>query len=335
MHKIQRTIYIVKIILLSTFLTTALTACTSEKKMNIEQPNYYIKLHMQDCVRIITVNGFEIERDFSGNNSAAEIPINHLIKNGDNYFELMVPGQEYIEEEWSSNSKCAAEVRVSGTVSGERIDYKVADIVFSADYSAPSTNLTKSSMNSGAYQFSKGETILAVHAQDSVVSDIKTLPNYVNGLDGVFQRSFIANVPFPQWAFFGGDILFDGHHPQKSKEEYRSAKAVVWPKVEELWDLFESRDLDKILPLFEFRSKEYDQAFYREAGSTLEQLENSLKNVYDSEYPLNRKEGKKSTCVFKKTFESASITFFKHVPVANKKYNRAYYKKTHHIEIRF
>ncbi len=273
------------------FLIT-LTACTSESKynMNIEKPNYYIKLHMQDCVRIVTVNGFEIERDFSADSSAAEIPINHLIKNGDNYFELMVPGQDYIEEEWSSDSNCAVEVRVSGTVSGEHIDYKVADIDFSADYSAPSTSLTKNSMISGAYQFNNGKTVLADHAQDSVVSDIKSLPNYVEGLDGVFQRSFIANVPFPQWAFFDGDKLFDGYHPIDSEDDYDKAEAVVWPKVEELWDLFEAKELDKILPLFEFRSKEYDQAFYREPGSTLDQLKNSLENVYDSKYPLNRKE---------------------------------------------
>jgi len=293
MHKIQRAIHIVKIILLTTFLTT-LTACTSESKkiMNIEKPNYYIKLHMQDCVRIVTVNGFEIERDFSGDNSAAEIPINHLIKNGDNYFELMVPGQEYIEEEWSSNSNCGVEVRVSGTVSGERIDYKVADIVFSADYSAPSTSLTKNSMSTGAYEFVNGTTVLADHAQDSVISNIKSLPNYVNGLDGVFQRIFTANVPFPQWAFFDGDELFGGYHPAKNDDEYDAAENIIWPKVLELWDLFEAKQLEKILPLFEFRSKEYDQAFYREPGNTLEQLKNSLENVYASKYPLNRKENK-------------------------------------------
>jgi hypothetical protein len=301
MHKIQRIIIIVKIILLTTCLTTALTACQSknksEKKMNIEQPNYYIKLHMQDCVRIVTVNGFEIERDFAGDSSAAEIPINHLIKNGDNYFELMVPGQEYFEDEWSSDSNCAVEVRVSGKVSGESIDYKVADIVFSADYSAPSTSLTKNSMATGTYQFVNETTELVANAQDSVVSDIKVLPNYINGLDGVFQRSFTANVPFPQWAFFDGDILFDGYHPKKNKEEYHSAKAVVWPKVEELWDLFEAKQLDKILPLFEFRSKEYDQAFYREPGNTLEQLKNSLENVYASKYPIDRVDNKQMQLV--------------------------------------
>ena len=297
MHNIIKKTQLIILILLTTFLTTTLTACKSEKTMNIEQPNYYIKLHMQDCVRIVTVNGFEIERDFSGDNSAAEIPINHLIKNGDNYFELMVPGQEYFEEEWSSNSNCAVEVRVSGTVSGEHIDYKVADIVFSADYSAPSTNLTKNSMVSGAYQFNNGKTVLAAPAQDSVVSDIKSLPNYINGLDGVFQRSFVANVPFPQWAFFDGDKLFNGYHPLANDEQYDKADAIVWPKVQELWDLFEAKELDKILPLFEFRSKEYDQAFYREPGNTLEQLKNSLENVYASNYPIDRVDNKQMQLV--------------------------------------
>ena len=267
-------------------------ACTSEKKMNIEQPNYYIKLNMQSCTRIVAVNGFEVESDFDGHSSAAEIPINHLIKNGDNYFELMVPNQEDVEEDWSANSSCAVEVRISGSVSGNNVDYKVSDIVFSADYSSPSTNLTKNSMASGNYEFVNGETVLTENALDSVMSDIKIMPFYEKGIDGVFQRSFVANVPFPEWAFFDGDKLFGGYHPATTKEEYSSAKAVLWPKVEELWDLFEAKDLDKILPLFEFRSKEYDQAFYREPGNTLIQLENSLSNVYANEYPLNRKENK-------------------------------------------
>lgn len=291
MRKTQLTI----LILLTTLLTI-LTACTSEKKMNIEQPNYYVKLNMQGCQRIVTVNGFEIESDFDGHSSAAEIPINHIIKNGDNYFELMVPDQETIED-WPANSSCVVEVRVSGSVTGERVDYKVADIVFTADYSAPSTNLTKNSMATGNYLFIKGETVVTDNATDSIIGGVQSMPIYEKGMDGVFKRNFSANVPFPKWAFFDGDKLFDGYHPLQNDEQYDKAKAVIWPKVEELWKLFESKDLAKILPLFEFRSKEYDQAFYREPGNTLEQLKNSLENVYASNYPLNKKDETKMQLV--------------------------------------
>ena len=263
-------------------------ACKSESAMIIEQPNYYIKLNMQSCIRIVAVNGFVIESDFDGLSSTAEIPINHLIKNGDNYFELMVPDQEGVEEEWKPQSLCVAEVRVSGTVGNNSIDYKVADIVFSADYSSPSSNLYKNSMKAGSYKFENSKTELSDNAMDSVISDISILPAYEEGMGGVFKRSFTANVPFPKWAFFDGDILFGGYHPVKTEEHYDSAEDVIWPKVEELWNLFESKNLEKILPLFEFRSKEYDQAFYREPGNTLKQLENSLKNVYASNYPIDR-----------------------------------------------
>ena len=295
MHKIQITTLILKITLLTTLLTT-LTACTSEKRMNIEQPNYYIKLNMQGCQRIVTVNGFEVESDFEGYSSADEIPINHLIKNGENYFELMVPDQETVEE-WPADSACTVEVRVSGKVKSDLVDYKVADIVFTADYTAPSTNFTKNSMVSGSYEFINGKTMLTEDALDSSIQDIKNMPIYEAGMDGVFQRGFIARVPFPQWAFFEGETLFDGYHPLQSDEQYDTAKAVIWPKVIELWDLFEAKDLDKILSLFEFRSKEYDQAFYREPGNTLAQLKNSLENVYASKYPLNRKDNSKMQMV--------------------------------------
>ncbi len=145
-------------------------------------------------------------------------------------------------------------------------------------------------MTTGAYEFIKGETLLNEQALDSLISDIKLMPAYEEGIDGVFKRSFVANVPFPQWAFFDGDKLFDGYHPIDSENDYDKAEAIVWPKVLELWDLFETKQLDKLLPLFEFRSSEYDQAFYREPGNTLAQLKNSLENVYASNYPLNRKE---------------------------------------------
>lgn len=268
-------------------------ACKSESAMNIEQPNYYIKLHMQGCVRIVTVNGFEVESDFKGYSSAAEIPINHLIQNGENYFELMLPSKEYIEKNWSNTSACAVEVRVSGKLGSEEVDYKVADIVFKPDYSEANSHLFKSSMLAGSYRFEKQQTLLSEKGKDSIIGEISTVAAYEEGMDSVFQRTFTANVPFPKWAFFDSDILFDGYHPIKKDEDYDKAKAAIWPKVEELWDIFESKDLDKILPLFEFRSQEYDQAFYREPGDTLRQLENSLKNVYASNYPLNRKENKK------------------------------------------
>ena len=287
----------IRILILITTLLTTLTACTGENKMNIEQPNYYVKLNMLGCIRVIAVNGFEVESDFKGNSSAAEIPINHLIKNGENYFELIVPNEHTTLENWNATSKCEVEIRVNGAINGSPIDYKVADIVFSADYSLPGSNLTKNSMPTGNYQFVKGETTLTDHALDSVISDIKIMPAYEKGMDGVFKRNFLANVPFPTWSFFDGEKLFDGYHPLKNKDVYRSAKSSLWPKVEKLWDIFESKKMDEILPLFEFRSKEYDQAFYREPGNTLEQLENSLQNVYDNEYPLNRKESKKMKMV--------------------------------------
>jgi hypothetical protein len=261
---------------------------------------------MQSCVRIVTVNGFEVESDFDGYSSAAEIPINHLIKNGDNYFELMVPNQEDIEEDWSANSSCAVEVRVSGNIDDEDVDYKVADIIFSADYTASGSNLTKNSMATGSYQFINGETVLTNGSLDSIISDIKALAAYENGMDGVFQRSFVANVPFPKWAFFEGEALFEGYHPVKSDEQYHKAKAIIWPKVEKLWDLFEAKDIDKILPLFAFRSKEYDQAFYREPGNTLAQLKNSLENVYASNYPIDRVDNKQMQMVV--TFANNLVT---------------------------
>ena len=52
--------------------------------------------------------------------------------------------------------------------------------------------------------------------------------------------------------------------------------------------MFEDKSIDKILPIFELRSKELDLAFYREPGFSINSFKTSLERVYDTGYPLDR-----------------------------------------------
>ena len=65
-------------------------------------------------------------------------------------------------------------------------------------------------------------------------------------------------------------------------------KIIQWPMIVELWDLFETKKMNMILPLFEARSKELDLAFYREPGYSIESFEHDLSNAYKQKLPLNR-----------------------------------------------
>ncbi len=256
--------------------------------MNINQPSYFLKLKMNECPRSVAVNGVEIEQDYAGDANYTAYPINPYIRNGENTFELIVGEQEAMEDSTSSTTECIIEIRVKGEVNGEEVDFLVADIRYSPDYLKAPESLYVRSSSPGNFRFEGvDKTTPDVKGSDAVVGDVYTVEPYIEGFGHIFKREFTANVSFPEWAFFSGEKVFD--YP-KTDELYSQAKTEIWSVVQELWNLFETKDLDKIMPLFEMRSKEYDQAFYREDGDTYRKLKQSIQNNFESsKYVLDRK----------------------------------------------
>jgi hypothetical protein len=264
-----------------------LTSCARGQAMPIEKPSYYIQLKMNNCPWVVAVNGIQIGEDYDGNANNTKFPINHLIKNGANTFELLLGDEEYMKESTDASSVCEVLLGVSGTKDGEKINHKVTDLVFTPDYSGPPELLHKKSASAGNFRFEgTDQTILDPKSTDAIISDIAFTMDYFNDAGTSIKRTFTTNVSFPEWAFFKADKIF--YYPI-SDDKYDQMKSQVWPLVLKLWDDFESKDFDRILPQFEMRSKEYDQAFYREPGETLNVLRAGIQADYNNNLPLNRK----------------------------------------------
>ncbi len=273
-------------VFLTAFLVVNLVACEKSNSMNINQPSYFLKLKMNECPRSVAVNGVEIEQDYAGDANYTAYPINPYIRNGKNTFELIVGEQEDMEESTSETTECIVEIRVKGEVNGEEVDFLVADIRYSPDYLKAPESLYVRSSSPGNFRFEGvDKTTPDVKGSDAVVGDVYTVEPYIEGIGHVFKREFTANTPFPEWMFFSGEKVFD--YPM-TDDSYDQMKDVVWPMVQELWNLFETKDIDKVMPLFEMRSKEYDQAFYREEGETYRMLKNSIENRLGDKYFLDR-----------------------------------------------
>lgn len=256
--------------------------------MEIEKPAYYLKLNMHACPRLIDVNGVEIERDFTRANSAAEYPLNPWIRNGKNSITVHILAQAFTETITYENSRCNASIWLRGRIDSKAIDVKVADIDFTPNYEIPTLDRIAKSSPEGKYKLSESGLVQDKDTGDISISEVRVEQHKLQeGVDS-YTRNFTAKVPFPEWAFFSGDKLYD-YYPM-SNEKYIDFKSQTWPLVEEIWDLFEEGDIKKILPLFELRSKEYDLAFYREPGYSLESLKSSLELVYKEDFPLNRKD---------------------------------------------
>jgi hypothetical protein len=254
--------------------------------MQIKKPEYFIKLDMYACPRFIDINGIVLEKDLKGLASTAEYPINHFIRKGENTISIHYAPDEYMKTTTNADSRCNISVWVRGTVSSKKVDFKVTDLDYVPDYNIPLNERYKNSMNDGNYKYANENPIKVTDTGDFTNSKVMQgeTGEFANGVSRIY-RSFEADVPFPEWSFFSAEKIFD--HPLTS-DKYKAMKSIIWPMVLELWDLFEDKKIDQILPLFEHRSHELDLAFYREPGYSIRSLEHSLKMVYKENYPLDR-----------------------------------------------
>jgi len=268
---------------------------TESYAMQINEPEYYVKLNMQNCPRIIDINGIVIERNMKGHSSNAEYPINHWIKNGENTISFHYGPEDFVKSLTDDNSVCNAAVWVKGTAEDQAINYKIVDLDYLPDYEIDISLRHKNSMPSGHYAFSDNNSVIpSDNNSDFHIGDIQIGNGEFESVAGRVYRTFTATVPFPEWGFFTGDKI--SFYPY-DKSLYKSMKNELWPMVLEYWDMFESQEIDKLIPLFEERSKELDIAYYREPGYSIKSFENDLRNIYKANYPLNRKESKQMKLV--------------------------------------
>jgi len=263
--------------------------------MQIEQPEYYLKLDMHSFPRTLVINGVIIEKDLSGRgSSSSQFPINHWIKKGENTLELHYGPEKFIKKRTNEHSRCGVSVWVKGKVEGKTVKHKIADLTYTPNYDIPLNERYKDSMPAGHYIYNVESPKTTSEKGDFVIGEIKADSDKFAQKGNRIYRTFTADVPFPEWSFFSADKIFE--YPMTS-EKFADMNVKTWPMVVELWDLIETKKMDKILPLFETRSKELDIAFYREPGYSIESFEHDLKNVFDKGYPLDRLESNKMQLV--------------------------------------
>lgn len=254
--------------------------------MQIHEPEYYLKLNMQACPRFVDINGIEVERNLDAQSSSAEIPINHWIRNGENTISFHYGPEDFVKARINEHSTCNFAVWVKGTLGGRDVNFKVADLDYNPNYNLPEKERHKNSSPAGHYKLENNQTVLSTSPADFEIGEVQIGSGEFESVAGRIYRTFTANVPFPEWAFFSAEHL--SYYPS-TDDGYEAMKNKLWPMVLELWKLFETQDMEKILPLFEARSKEIDIAYYHEPGYTLKSLEADLKNVYTQKYPLDRR----------------------------------------------
>lgn len=253
--------------------------------MKIDKPNYYLKLKMMSCPRIVTFNGVELESDMNGNSNYSEYPINHFIRNGENIIELLLPNLDYFEGDDANQVNCEVEIRVRGTQNGSQVDHKVVDVVYAPVDVEKVEQTYLNSMSAGKYNYKdESPSVADGKVFDFEAGAVKEGKKYPGGFDLTLERKFTAEVPFPEWGFFRAEKIAG---LLETDEEFYALEAEILPLVHKMQKLYADQNLKEILNLTELRSREIDQAFYKADGTTQKDLEESIKHVFDSKFPLS------------------------------------------------
>ena len=275
------------------FLVIFFGGCNQVKALDIKEPEYFIALDMQQTARVVVVNGILLEQDYEGSSNSTKYPINHIIRNGKNTVEIVYGPKDFMQSLMDENSKNKVSILVRGTVGDKKVEYVVTTLEYTPIYSENESDLYKNSSPAGSFTFeSDGSVVKSENGKDAIVGEVKILPDYFYGVSGEeggrISRTFVANVPFPEWAFFSAEKIFS--YPM-SDEKYAILEKDVWPELIKLWDMADKKDIDGLLKAFEFRSKELDQAFYYQPGFMISEIENGLKRImFKEKLPLDRVE---------------------------------------------
>ena len=248
------------------------TACGDKNVIKIDNPSYYIKYNTNSTSFMFAINGFVLKEEWGGDKNNYDEPINHLIRNGQNTIQLVTATEEDVKEYLDENFSLTIEVRVKGTVKDQAVDYLVTNMVYSPNFTDDITDLHKNSAPAGSFAF--GEDNMLTNGNGFNVSDITQGGTYYVGTGPSFERTFEAIVDFPEWAFFQGDKIIS--LPWYTEKEAIEYMALIQKEIDKAVAIFDTRNIDQILPMFEMRSKEIDQAFYKELGTTQDEIRYSL-----------------------------------------------------------
>ena len=194
-----------------------------------------------------------------------ELPVNHYMHPEKNVISIeLIPDEP--GDEINKNTRVLVELFVGSINPSYEKEYKVTDIVYTAGKNALE-NTNNASLIAGPYSFNNG----FVKSDDGKINVGEIRANPLDFFEGAYSVRREIHIPnsLPLWAFFNSDkiVKFD----LLPEDEYEQAKRDAYPAIQRIQEALARKNekaIDEIMPLFEERSRETDQAFYLQEGET-------------------------------------------------------------------
>jgi hypothetical protein len=244
------------------------------------RPYLTVELEISGCLFDARVNGNRILWDFSGNQIKVELPVNQWMISGENNLSVNL---YYLEDDPHgelAEMKATLKVRSSGTQSPK---YDITSMAFDSK--------SKTAQSSIAGSFNSNMGFEASAAGDVSVGKITTSPPIEDVPGIVLSRTVSLPLNLPLWGFVHSEVISDRMPEEMNQKEidafYSEIKDELYPIYNQIQLALGAGNIEKILPMFEERNREIEQAFYYPKGKMAKDLASSLKeSATDSKWTL-------------------------------------------------
>jgi hypothetical protein len=97
----------------------------------------------------------------------------------------------------------------------------------------------------------------------------------------LLTQAMRMRLPFPEWAFFGSETAAPTYTLSEQEIEPHYQKLLA--AYENIWQLLEAKQIERLMPLFAERSREIDLALFHPEGTTQAKLRESLERAVHDE----------------------------------------------------
>lgn len=222
----------------------------------------------------IFVNSGYITTDGTGATASEKWPINPFLRSGTNEIGVLMYGwADGAPGAFEDDAKLTLRVLVKQADSEASQEHELFVIAFNGNATA-SAVATEGSTVEGSLDSAR--SFARVDQGDVELGPVKIRRIPQENVT-VLTRSLNLRLPFPEWAFLRSDQQTPTIELNESEVDLQHDQLLT--AYEEVWSLLASRNLDKLMPLFEERSREIDLALYQESGTTQAKLREAFESA--------------------------------------------------------
>lgn len=239
----------------------------------------------------VFVNSGYVTTDVTGTTASEKWPINPFLRSGTNEIGVLMYGwADGPPGTFEEDAKLTLRVSLKQADSDEGPQHELFVMTFGGN-SPNSDSAAEGSTSEGSFDSAQG--FRRVNRGDVELGPVKIRRIPEENVT-ILTRSLNLRLPFPEWAFFHSDR--QKPTVELSNSDVRVQHDILLLAYDEIWRLLSSRDVDRLLPLFEERSREIDLSLYQEPGTTQTKLreafESALADPSCTLEPLRRSKGR-------------------------------------------